>query len=83
MPFDCSSSCSLLFYYFLGPNEVTEQVNYKQLGVNCNKYLDVGINVKDVTDKLLQFIKFTWHNGFFNLRCHFYKIFIEFICNIF
>ena len=46
------------FYYrkrrrkwYLGPNEVNEEVNYKHLDVNCNRYVDNGINVKDYVDK--------------------------------
>ena len=38
--------------WYLGPNEVKEEVNYKHLGVNCNKYLDNGINAKDAVEEL-------------------------------
>ena len=38
--------------WFLGPNEIKEDENYKHLGVNCNKYLKLNANIKDCTDKL-------------------------------
>ena len=31
----------------LGPHVVNEDVNYKRLGVNCNKYLSIDINLKE------------------------------------
>ena len=33
------------------PNEVNIDINYKHLGVNCNKYLNIDINIKEATDK--------------------------------
>ena len=36
----------------LGPNVVNEDINYKHLGVNCNKYLNINTNIKEATDKL-------------------------------
>ncbi|MES9994111.1 MAG: reverse transcriptase family protein [Candidatus Thiodiazotropha sp.] len=38
--------------WYLGPNEVTEGENYKHLGVNCNKYSDLSVNLKESVDKL-------------------------------
>ena len=38
--------------WYLGPNEIKESENYKHLGVNCNKYLKLNVNIKDCTDKL-------------------------------
>ena len=38
--------------WYLGPNEIKEAENYKHLGVNCNKYLNLSVNVKDCADKL-------------------------------
>ena len=39
-------------HWSLGPNAVDEAENYKHLGVNCNKYLHIDINVKEAADKL-------------------------------
>ena len=36
----------------LGPHIVNEDVNYKHLGVNCNKYLCIDINLKEAANKL-------------------------------
>ena len=36
----------------MGPNVINEDINYKHLGVNCNKYLNIDINIKEATDKL-------------------------------
>ena len=36
--------------WYLGPNEIKEADNYKHLGVNCNKYLNLSVNVKDCAD---------------------------------
>ena len=36
----------------LGPNAVNEDINYKHLGVNCNKYLNIDTNIKEASDKL-------------------------------
>lgn len=38
--------------WYLGPNEVNETENYKHLCVNCNKYLDLKVYLKDAADKL-------------------------------
>ena len=61
------------FYYrkhrrkwYLGPNEVKQEVNYKHLRVNCNKYLDNGINVKDAIDKLKSTFMSIVNCGLFN-----------------
>ena len=37
---------------YLGPNEVTDQVNNEHLGVKCNKYLNIRLNIRYVVDKL-------------------------------
>ena len=36
----------------LGPHIVNEDVNYKHLGVNCNKYLSIDVNLKEAASKL-------------------------------
>ena len=61
------------FYYrkhrrkwYLGSNEVKEEVNYTHLGVNCNKYLDNGINIKDAVDKLKSTFMSIVNGGLFN-----------------
>ena len=36
----------------LGPNVVNEDINYKHLDVNCNKYLNIDTNIKEASDKL-------------------------------
>ena len=33
-------------------NAVNEDINYKHLGVNCNKYLNIDTNIKEASDKL-------------------------------
>ena len=35
----------------LGPHILNEDVNYKHLGVNCNKYLSMEINLKEEANK--------------------------------
>ena len=52
--------------WHLGPNEIAEQVNYKHLGVNCNKYLDISINIKDIADKLKSTFMSIVNCGLFN-----------------
>ena len=38
--------------WYLRPNEVNEAENYKHLGVNCNNYLNLSLNVKYCALKL-------------------------------
>ena len=52
----------------LRPNIVNEDINYKHLGVNCYKYLNIDTNIKEATDKLrailcnhLNFYIGSWH----------------------
>ena len=52
--------------WHLGHNEVKEEVNYKHLGVNCNKYLDNGINAKDAVGELKSTFMSTVNCGLFN-----------------
>ena len=36
----------------MGPNVANEDINYKHVVVNSNKYLKIDINIKEATDKL-------------------------------
>ncbi|MCG8048280.1 MAG: reverse transcriptase family protein, partial [Candidatus Thiodiazotropha endolucinida] len=38
--------------WYLGPNNVDEAENYKHLGVDCSKYLELKVNLKACVDKL-------------------------------
>ena len=52
--------------WYLGPNEIKESENYKHLGVNCNKYLKLNVNIKDCTDKLQGTLMSIANCGFFS-----------------
>ena len=52
--------------WYLCRNEIKKSENYKHLGVNCNKYLNLNVNIKDCTDKLKGTFMSIANCGFFS-----------------